>query len=219
MSDIITRASTYYKKHGLNRSMRLIFRKMSGQVPWNIRSPRTGSGKYIEDHKKIVVSNAAAKPDYGRVLNDEAELGLARPVINAPRPAREVFGRGNIAIIGDLNLPQCKKYRVVQKIEALEQMGLKADLSHWQDIPRCINLLQTATCMILYRVQSNSLIEQYCAEAQRLGIPVGYDIDDPVFDKKTYSANKNLDALDPNEKAHLLAACGDYAEAFLSRIS
>lgn len=214
MNSIYRRASAYYKKHGLNRSLRLIYRKATGKVPWNLRQPRKSSEAYIADYRKVVVNNAAAKPEFGRVLNDEAELGLARPVVTMPRPASEIFGSGNVAIIGDLNLPQCKKYRVIQKVEALQQMGLSANFSHWQDIPRCINLLQTATCLVLYRVQNNSLIEQYCAEAQRLGLPVGYDIDDPVFDKPTYSANENLNALDPAEKADLLSTCGFYAEAF-----
>jgi glycosyltransferase involved in cell wall biosynthesis len=239
MSTLFTRAQKYFHKHGIGPSARLLYRKMSGKVPWNIARPRTNSADYIADHARFIGLNppapavpAVANPApateeppatadtspatemrSSKMIADEIELGFARPVIQAVKPANELFGRGHIVIIGDLNLPQCRKYRVVQKAEAMEKMGLVASFSHWQDIPRCINLMQVATTIILYRVQHDALVEQYCKEARRLGIMIGYDIDDPVFDSRTYGANENLNTLDPAEKRQLLNGCPSYAAA------
>jgi hypothetical protein len=200
MTNLISRASSYYQKHGFKRSVRLIYRRVTGQTPWNIRNPRANNVGYLLDHNRSFVPKASTT---------EAEGAM-----ESPTSAARLFGGRFVLIIGDLNLPQCKKYRVVQKVEALEQAGIPANYSHWLDIPRCTMLMQTATAVILYRVKQDELISAYCDEARRLGIPVGYDIDDPLFDAAIYGANNNLNTLNPTEKDQLLSACASYAAAF-----
>ena len=114
-----------------------------------------------------------------------------------------VTGR-NIAIIADLNLPQCKKYRVIQKIELLKRKNIQCDFSHWLDVPRSLKLMQTATTVIFYRIPYSKLSAVYLNEAIRLSLNVGYDIDDPIFDRVLYKKNENLNILDKKEKAELL---------------
>ena len=200
MTNLISRASSYYRKYGFKRSVRLIYRRVTGQTPWNILGPRTNNLAYLLDHQKSFSPKASAPG--------------TQDSIESPASASKLFGGRFVLIIGDLNLPQCKKYRVVQKVEALEQADIPASYSHWLDIPRCMTLMQTATAIILYRVKQDELISAYCNEARRLGIPVGYDIDDPIFDVAIYGSNNNLNTLKQTEKDHLLSACASYAAAF-----
>jgi len=110
----------------------------------------------------------------------------------------------NIAIIADLNLPQCKKYRVIQKIELLKRKKIECDFSHWLDVPRSLKLMQFATTVIFYRIPYSKLSAAYLNEAIRLNLNIGYDIDDPIFDSVLYKKNENLNILDKKERAELL---------------
>ena len=132
------------------------------------------------------------------------------------RPAVKVMGRPKIAIIGDLNLPQCRKYRVMQKLEALGGLGISADYSHWEDVPRSMGCLQLATFVIFYRTRMGNLFKLYIKECERLKIPFSYDIDDPIFSEEIYRANKNLDHLDPSEMSALLDSAELHLQAMLA---
>lgn len=110
----------------------------------------------------------------------------------------------HIVIIADLNLPQCKKYRILQKVEIFKRLNYKCSFTHWEDIPRCLNFIQTATSVLFYRIPDTKVTSCYLDEAFRLKISTGYDIDDPIFDSDIYSKNKNLDAIAPHEKENLL---------------
>ncbi|WGL17288.1 glycosyltransferase [Microbulbifer bruguierae] len=134
--------------------------------------------------------------------------------VNKPqRPASDIFRVPFVAIIADLSLPQCRKYRVVQKMEALEHLNIQAKFSHWEDIPRSMNILQMATFVIFYRLEDSALLDSYISECTRLQIPTAYDIDDPIFSREIYSENKNLDYLNPQEKNHLLESTQRYLQA------
>ncbi|MEQ1438363.1 glycosyltransferase [Fontimonas sp. SYSU GA230001] len=123
--------------------------------------------------------------------------------VNVATDARH-FGRPSVAIIGALDLPQCKKYRVMQKIEELAAHGCGTVVSSHFDVPRSFDVLQLATAVIFYRVPDGDVFRGYVEEARRLGLPVFYDIDDPVFCRTIYESNANLKTLAPAERAHLL---------------
>ena len=125
--------------------------------------------------------------------------------------APATLGRSRrIAMIGDLNLPQCRKYRVEQPKEFWEDQGVAYDFSHYQDVPRSISILQHATHLMLYRAQSSALISMYLYEARRLRLPVLYDLDDPLFSVSAYETYENMKALPPEMKAHFLNEAPKY---------
>jgi glycosyltransferase involved in cell wall biosynthesis len=124
---------------------------------------------------------------------------------------KDFFGLDNIAIIGDLSIPQCKKYRILQKVEYFKSIGKKCQFSHWLDVPRSLNILQLASSVIFYRVPHTKLISSYIDECTRLGIRFGYDIDDPVFDLRIYSSNINLNFVSFKEKQSILSGVDSYA--------
>jgi glycosyltransferase involved in cell wall biosynthesis len=187
MKDLVWRAAGYYWRNGLGRSLRLLRKKASGKVAWNIRLPAAKSPRYFKDH------GAAVKA--------------------GPAPGRGLFGAASIVIIGDLNLAQCRKYRVVQKVEALAALGIAAQFCGPQDVARAVSLMQTASHVMFYRLADGPLFRGHLAEARRLGLMVSYDIDDPIFDAEVYGGSRNLDFLAAGERRHLVAQCGGYLAA------
>lgn len=119
-------------------------------------------------------------------------------------------GRPFVAIIGDLNLPQCRKYRVEQLAQFWKGQGVACDFAHFQDLPRVTRLLTRATHLIEYRLQSSPVTEMIRYEAWRLGLPIMYDIDDPLFSISAYETYSNMSALDPALKAHFVGEAPKY---------
>lgn len=126
-------------------------------------------------------------------------------------PATQTRAR-KIALIADLNLPQCRKYRVEQAAEFWRSQGVEVIFSHYLDVPRSISALQDATHLMLYRLQSLPLTSMYMYEARRLKLPVLYDLDDPLFSVSAYETYQNMAALEPELKAHFLSEAPKYLD-------
>lgn len=127
-----------------------------------------------------------------------------------PRPPSQVSDHRRIALIGDLNLPQCRKYRVEQLAAFWEAQGIPCEYAHYQDTPRATRLLAQATHVVEYRLQSTPLTEMLRYEARRLRLPILYDLDDPLFSVSAYETYGNMEALDPGLKAHFLSEAPKY---------
>lgn len=193
MDDVFKRAWRYYRRNGWQRSMKMLRRKINGSAP----VPATA---YVSAFDAVAPDAVApGRPSF--------------PAFGAAEKAASVFPQGVVAIIGDLNLPQCKKYRVIQKLESLKSLGFQADYSFWGDTPRALNIMQCASSVIFYRMKENYEFNAYLAEARRLGIPTGYDIDDPIFDKAVYGGSPNLEFLTADERAGLLSETESYRRA------
>lgn len=121
--------------------------------------------------------------------------------------------RRSIAVIGDLNLPQCRKYRVEQPSQIWEQLGVKYDFSSLQDLPRAVRILQQATHVFLYRTPNCPLLTMYLYEARRLKLPILYDIDDPLFSVSAYETYSNMQNVSDTERSHFIAAAPGYLDA------
>jgi glycosyltransferase involved in cell wall biosynthesis len=143
----------------------------------------------------------------------KSTAGRVRETNEAVNSAAEVFSRPAVLIVGALDLPQCKKYRVSQKVEYFQSMGWDCYYTHYSDKYRAVSYLQIATALIFYRVPNCAEFNEYIQEAARLGIRTFYDIDDPIFNVAVYSENKNLEHIAPHERAHLIASAGDYLQA------
>lgn len=108
-----------------------------------------------------------------------------------------ISGRRAVALIGDLNLPQCRKYRVEQMGDLWAGAGVAYRYAHVGDVPRCLDLMQEASHLVLYRLARSEAVTMYLYEARRLGLPVLYDIDDPLFSVAAYAGYRNMDRLPP----------------------
>lgn len=159
------------------------------------------------------VSGGSPRPDHPFPLikfwTDMAEGG-AFSTTQAPAL---LTGRRVVAMVGDLNLPQCKKYRITQLTELWASVGVEYRFSHYEDVPRALDLMQTATHLMLYRLQRHNLTSLYMYEARRLRLPVLYDIDDPLFSVAAYASYGNMTILPPELKAHFLSQAPLYLDA------
>lgn len=183
---LFQRAWGYYRLYGLRRFTWAVARKITAKLSSGSR--RSGVSKTLE------MPGVTDVPD---------------------RSAVAFFRKPRVAILGDLNLPQCKKYRVIQKIEALEHLGVACEYSHYEDVARSRNILQVATLAIFYRTLDTHTFRAHLAECKRLRIPTLYDIDDPIFSAAIYQSNKNLDHLTMLEKANLLSSTSQHRKAMV----
>lgn len=120
--------------------------------------------------------------------------------------------RRKIALIADMNLPQCRKYRVEQLAEFWRARDVEVEYSHYQDVPRATHAMQDATHLFEYRLLNLPVCTMYRYEARRLKLPVLFDIDDPLFSVSAYETYENMKAIEPELKTHFVTEAPRYLE-------
>jgi len=90
---------------------------------------------------------------------------------------------GNIAIIGNHDLPQCRFYRIDQKYDLLLQAGYNIDIfKHTETLADFYSRLKTYEAVIFYRVPAIPSVIKAINATNIEGIPSIYDVDDLIFD-------------------------------------
>ncbi|MDD1762894.1 MAG: class I SAM-dependent methyltransferase, partial [Methanothrix sp.] len=110
-------------------------------------------------------------------------------------PAAELLAP-RVLIIAEMSIPQCRKYRVQQKHDLLQSLGVDCTMLNWTDIQACLNALQTHSLVIFYRVPAYDSVLSVINEAKRLRLPTIWEVDDLIFDKDVLTKSKTLAALD-----------------------
>ncbi len=105
----------------------------------------------------------------------------ARPVPDAVQPA-------HLAILAEAGLPQCTRYRVGQMAALAARLGVACTLANHRDEDEAVTALQMASHVMLYRMSPSPKTWMYLYEARRLGLPVLYDLDDPLHSVLAISA-------------------------------
>ncbi len=121
-----------------------------------------------------------------------------------------------VAIIAELSLPQCTKYRVNQMKEIFLNNGFNVVISSYNDFWRCLEILQYSDLVVFYRVPYGVELEVYLLEIMRLGIDYFYDIDDPIFDIDVVTHNENINDLDLEIKKNVIKDANKYKLAMLN---
>jgi len=175
------------------RAVQYVFHRLAGHGPSSLgassgQKPK-GSEQYLHG-----VWQALAQKDAFHISES--------PAINS--------GRRQIAMIADLNLPQCRKYRVEQLAGFWRARGVEFEFAHYQDIPRATRIMQSATHLMEYRLQTGAVSDMLRYEARRLRLPILYDLDDPLFSVSAYETYRNMEALNPAMKAHFLGEAPKY---------
>lgn len=124
--------------------------------------------------------------------------------------------RRKVAMIGDLNLPQCRKYRVEQLYEIWCLADVDYSYSHYEDVARSIAILQDASHVMFYRLGTSPITSMLAYEARRLRLPVLYDLDDPLFSVSAYGTYENMKALPDWQKAHFVNEAPKYLDVLNS---
>lgn len=113
-----------------------------------------------------------------------------------------------VLIVAEASIPQCLKYRVLQRLEAFAALGIDCTWMSWTDIESCRAALQTRSQLILYRVPGHTAVLSLVDEARRLGVPVAWECDDLVFDRELLCASRALKRL-PRRTRHSLLVGAD----------
>jgi glycosyltransferase involved in cell wall biosynthesis len=118
----------------------------------------------------------------GWVKDTEAEflelypLGVAIPT----------DGHRRIIVYAEVNLLQCKHYRVDQKIVELTALGYRPELYKIDEGEKLIQSLPGAEALIVYRYPAWPTVIKAILVARSLGIPIFFEIDDLLFDSAHY---------------------------------
>ncbi|RKH89828.1 glycosyltransferase [Corallococcus sp. AB045] len=118
-----------------------------------------------------------------------------------------------ILIIAELSLPQCKRYRVDQKVAMFHRLGYDVTVVNWHDHAECKAALQFHGLVIYYRVPAYPAVEELLAETRRLGLPHFFDVDDLIFDVEEYERNSNVLRLPAAERELLINGVRQYRRA------
>ena len=99
----------------------------------------------------------------------------------------------SVAIVGNLDIPQCYFYRIEQKVEHLEAAGYTAAVYNFHDqLHQFLSDIYKYQTVIFYRVPSTVPVLAAIRKATELGLVTFYDIDDLLFyedsDADTYES-------------------------------
>lgn len=130
-------------------------------------------------------------------------------------PAEEIFAP-KILIIGEMSIPQCKKYRVLQKQEMFRQRGYECNILDWNDIAGAFEALQRHSVVIFYRVPGFESVMHVIAEAKRLNVKTYWDVDDLIFDEEILRNSKTLKGLNPQVLKDLINGATLYRDTMLN---
>jgi glycosyltransferase involved in cell wall biosynthesis len=93
---------------------------------------------------------------------------------------------GYICILANVDLPQCRFYRVEQKRFLFDELGLEVRIFPQAQITEFIAQLHGARAAIFYRVAAFPQVIKAMIIARKLGIRIYYEIDDLIFDEANY---------------------------------
>lgn len=120
-----------------------------------------------------------------------------------------------VLIIGEMSIPQCKKYRIQQKQEMFDLLGVQCKTLDWTDGLACMEALQTHSLAIFYRVPAYGSVLAIINEARRLRIPTFWEVDDLIFDSEILRNSKALATLDKATFEGLLEGANLYRKAMM----
>lgn len=134
-------------------------------------------------------------------------LKLATPE-QGPLPEKK-GGVKNVALVANMDLYQCKLYRVDQKAEQLRHAGLNVSaFNQWSDLTTFRSRLDEFDAVIFYRVPAFPEIMEAIAACSAFSVPTFYEIDDLVFDTDLFPpAYENYSGQISREQ-HRDMACG-----------
>ena len=111
-----------------------------------------------------------------------AVSGLLEP--HARLPPRQIR---RVALVGNQDLPQCRFYRLDQKMEHLTAAGIESVLfDHHTDLPAFLASAGKFDAVIFYRVPALFDMLVAISKARELGLVTFYEIDDLIFEPSEY---------------------------------
>jgi glycosyltransferase involved in cell wall biosynthesis len=124
----------------------------------------------------------------GRLRMKEAVALLTLQAAGAPAALAKAQGEiGAIAIVADTGLPQCRFYRLDQKLAQLRLLGIAAELYDFRESLEAFHQrLPSLQAVIFYRVPATPETVDAIEAVRRAAIPSFYEIDDLMFDAEHF---------------------------------
>lgn len=154
-------------------------------------------------------------PDMAGIVGAPTGYGRQVDRLKMPPPLLEATDALalRVVLIAETSLPQCLKYRVVQKQRMIKGLGFECNIIKWSDYEACYEALQTHSIAIFYRVPGYQDVLDVISAAQDLGVKTFWEVDDLIFDIDKYEANKNLDHLPSELRKEVLSGVPLYLAA------
>lgn len=105
-------------------------------------------------------------------------------------------------------IPQCTRYRVLNKQEYLENQGYKVKVVNLSDFQ--MKDIRYASTIIVYRAPYSAILDDMVELAHQKGTKVYFDIDDLVIDTKYTDQLEYTQKLDKHEKQNYDASVKNY---------
>lgn len=144
-------------------------------------------------------------------VNSSKILEIHQPA-GLPDNIRDFFHSRLVLIVAELSIPQCRRYRVDQKVEALKALGYEVEVRPFHKLEECMQLIPFSALVLFYRTPHWPDVKTILQECQRLSIPTIYDIDDLVFDVEEYSRHPVLNSMKESERNAFLDGARSYGE-------
>lgn len=93
---------------------------------------------------------------------------------------------GHVVMFANHGLPQCRHYRIEQRCQQLDLLGIPYRLFGSQEPASAREALVGARALIVYREPAFPATIKLLVHARALGVPTLYDIDDLIFDPAHY---------------------------------
>ncbi|AUI67103.1 MULTISPECIES: glycosyltransferase [Glaesserella] len=134
---------------------------------------------------------------------------------NVTKKASNIFEK-RILIIAEMGIPQCTKYRVIQKKELFEQLGIKCEIVSWKDANKAKSLISLSSYVIFYRVYYENDVITLINECKRLNIPTFWEIDDLMFNRTILEENRTVQSLPIHVRDNLYKDAELFKKAMLA---
>ena len=121
-----------------------------------------------------------------------------------------------VAIIAELSIPQCTKYRVIQKQEMLQSLDIPCSVTSWTDQDEARKQISLASVVIFYRVPGFDNVMSLIEECRRLKIKTLWDVDDLIFDEEILKKSSTINSLDKKDKEGVINGANLYRKAMLA---
>ena len=158
-----------------------------------LRHERALKERFDRQRHKAVGLTLSGEGGRGRALIESAIATLAGdfrfygasgPAMTGPRARRDPL---RIGLLADTFLPQCRLYRVDQKIEQLRGAGFEPVLFDFRtDMKRALGSIALFDLWIVYRTPALFEIVSFVEHARKLRVPTAYEIDDLLFDATAF---------------------------------
>lgn len=140
----------------------------------------------------------------------------ASPSMRLGLPPAITHLKQRVLLIAETSIQQCMKYRVLQKQEMIQALGIDCTVVPWCQVDDVKELLHTHTVAIFYRVPALPKPLELIHLAKELGVMTFWEVDDLIFDYDLYRTNRNLNDLRRDVRDEVLRGVPLFRKAMLT---